>query len=122
MVIEATRCEEATMTLSLSNSLPAAAPLAAASAVTEYQLQAWQNYQIRLAGAVTRIGVARPGEQRCAAVTAGLRCVRRPHPQNPSAHVRVAGDRWWDWEGAGEIQPSRPASHAAVVAPAAAAA
>jgi hypothetical protein len=93
------------MTLSLPNCLPIAAPLAAASTVTEYQLQAWRNYEIRLAGALTRIGVARPGEQRCPEVDGGLRCVRRPHPQSPSAHVRVAGDRWWDWEGTGGLRP-----------------
>jgi hypothetical protein len=111
-----------TKTLSLSSCLPIAAPPAAASSVTEYQLQAWRNYEIRLAGAVTRIGVARPGEQRCAAISAGLRCVRRPHPQNPTAHVRVAGDRWWDWEGTGAILSSRPASQPALVAVAPAAA
>jgi hypothetical protein len=112
------------MTLSLLDCPPGAAPVPGATPVTEYQRQAWRNYQIRLGGALTRIGVARPGEQRCAAISGGLRCVRRPHPQNPSAHARVAGDRWWDWEGTGDIQSFRPASRAAVVAvaPAAAAA
>jgi hypothetical protein len=93
------------MTVTLSNCLPIAAPPAAARSVTEYQLQAWRHYEIRLAGALTRIGVARPGEQRCGVISAGLRCVRRPHPESPSAHVRVAGDPWWDWEGTGAFRP-----------------
>jgi len=37
------------------------------------------------------VGVAGPGEERCGDRAGGLRCVRRPHPDHPRAHVRVAG-------------------------------
>ncbi len=84
------------MTLSLPDCPPTAGQLNAAGPATEYQQQAWAYYEIRLAGALTRIGVARPGEKRCTDVEAGLRCVRRPHPHNPHAHVRVAHDSWTD--------------------------
>jgi hypothetical protein len=110
------------MTLSLLDCPTAADQLNAADPTTQYQLQAWAYYEIRLAGALTRIGVARPGEQRCTDFEAGLRCVRRPHPQKPHAHVRVAHDPWPDWEGTGHNQSPRSASQPAAVPALAAAA
>lgn len=45
------------------------------------------------------IGVARPGEDRCDYQPGAMRCVRRPHPDNPNAHVRFAvlPRAWLDW-------------------------
>ncbi len=41
----------------------------------------------------TSVGVAAPEEARCDHAEGGLPCVRRPHPEHPNAHVRVAGSR-----------------------------
>ena len=39
----------------------------------------------------TSVDVARPTRPRCDHAEGGLPCVRRPHPEHPNAHVRVAG-------------------------------
>lgn len=41
----------------------------------------------------TSVDVAAPDEDRCEHAEGGLPCVRRPHPEHPNAHVRVAGSR-----------------------------
>ena len=41
----------------------------------------------------TSVDVAAPDEARCDHAEGGLPCVRRPHPEHPNAHVRVAGSR-----------------------------
>lgn len=39
------------------------------------------------------VDVAATDEARCDHAEGGLPCVRRPHPEHPNAHVRVAGSR-----------------------------
>jgi hypothetical protein len=53
------------------------------------------------------VGVARPGDPQCTDRLGALRCVRRPHPQHPHAHVRVAGHH----DGGGLVQPIRRQVH-----------
>ena len=36
--------------------------------------------------------LAGPGEERCGYQPGRLRCVRRPHPESPDAHVRVSAE------------------------------
>lgn len=37
------------------------------------------------------VDLAPTADERCDHRAGGLRCVRRPHPEHPGAHVRVAG-------------------------------
>jgi hypothetical protein len=39
------------------------------------------------------VDVAPTTAERCDHAEGGLPCVRRPHPEHPNAHVRVAGSR-----------------------------
>ena len=39
------------------------------------------------------VDVAPSAAERCDHAEGGLPCVRRPHPEHPNAHVRVAGSR-----------------------------
>ena len=39
------------------------------------------------------VNVAPTAAERCDHAEGGLPCVRRPHPEHPNAHVRVAGSR-----------------------------
>lgn len=39
------------------------------------------------------VDVAPTAAERCDHAEGGLPCVRRPHPEHPNAHVRVAGSR-----------------------------
>ncbi len=39
------------------------------------------------------VDVALTAAERCDHAEGGLPCVRRPHPEHPHAHVRVAGSR-----------------------------
>lgn len=48
---------------------------------------------VRAAPSICEAGdVAGPGEERCGYQPGQLRCVRRPHPEAPDAHVRVSAE------------------------------
>lgn len=46
-----------------------------------------------LVGLPETVDVAPTAAERCGHAEGGLPCIRRPHPEHPNAHVRVAGSR-----------------------------